>query len=238
MHIGFRYHIASLVAVFFSLFLGILVGSILFQDDLLIQEQDIIIGELETRFEELELLIYTMQGNLNKKNEKEQMLTMGWDQIRSVFIADRLTEHDVIFYKSNDSYNIKRLVTLVEEAGASVLGCFNWPQEYDQLKVQISKLRLNEKHEQIVIIWAEDSLIDIALQGIDYFKELGWKISLLQPFLSGVSMQNLASEALIVNNADTFLGELALIQGLSGNLSGIYGYKNNAVNLLPVLDME
>ena len=107
-----------------------------FQDDLLIQEQDNIISELETRFEELELLICTMQGSLNKKNEKEQLLTMGWDQIRSVFIGEKLTGHEVIFYKEDDSYNIKRLVTLVEEAGAIVLGCFNWPQEYEQLESQ------------------------------------------------------------------------------------------------------
>lgn len=238
MHIGFRYHIASLVAVFFSLFLGILVGSILFQDDLLIQEQDSIISELETRFEELELLICTMQGSLNKKNEKEQLLTMGWDQIRSVFIDEKLTGHEVIFYKDDDSYNIKRLVTLVEEAGAIVLGCFNWPQEYEQLVVQTSKLKLDKEHKQVVMIWAEESLTNAALQGIDYFKKLGWKISLLQPFLSSASMQDMAKDALIVNIADTFIGELALIQGISGNLSGIYGYKNHAVNLLPVLDME
>ena len=55
MHIGFRYHVASLVAVFFSLVLGMLIGSALFQNDGLVQEQGHIIADLENRFKALEI---------------------------------------------------------------------------------------------------------------------------------------------------------------------------------------
>ena len=53
MNFGFRYHVASLVAVFFSLILGILIGGALFPDHILVDEQATLISELEERFREV-----------------------------------------------------------------------------------------------------------------------------------------------------------------------------------------
>ena len=53
MHPGFRYHLASLMAVFLSLVLGILIGGVLYQDSGLVEEQGLIIAEMEARFGDL-----------------------------------------------------------------------------------------------------------------------------------------------------------------------------------------
>ncbi len=238
MHIGFRYHIASLVAVFFSLFLGILVGSILFQDDLLVKEQDNIIRELEIRFVELESSIHNLQGKLTEKNEKEKLLIDGWDQIRNIFIADKLPDRQVVFYRDKEFTDLTRLKVLIEKSGATVSGSFIWPQTFDEFLMQIDGLSICAEPKPMVIIWAESPFEDIMIEGINYFQELGWQLGLAQPFLSNIPLPNIASELLVVNVADTFIGELGLIQGLSNNLKGVYGYKNQAASLLPILDME
>ena len=96
MHIGFRYHVATLVAVFFSLFLGILVGSIIFQDDLLVKEQNSIINELESKFAQLQNKTKELQADLRQAELKEALLNEGWALIRGALIAGMLSDRQIV----------------------------------------------------------------------------------------------------------------------------------------------
>ena len=49
VNLGFRYHLASLLAVLFSLVLGILIGGAVFQDSALVEEQGLLIADMEER---------------------------------------------------------------------------------------------------------------------------------------------------------------------------------------------
>ena len=64
MHIGFRYHVATLVAVFSACFWN--PGRKYPQDDLLVQEQNSIINELEDRFNQLQSRTKDFQANLKQ----------------------------------------------------------------------------------------------------------------------------------------------------------------------------
>jgi len=224
MHIGFRYHVATLVAVFFSLFIGILVGSIIFQDDLLVQEQNSIITELEERFKQLELKTKALQNDLKQAQAKEQLLTEGWNQIRTAVLQERLDGKQVLIF--NDvpgSAQVKRMTALLEEAGAEVYGSYIWPDTKFELAQQLEEMPINELAEPIVVVWVEGALSDVARQGLDHFLKLGWQCTLLQPYTSTVVLEDFAANALVIDMADTFLGEISLIRGLAQGKKGIYG---------------
>lgn len=221
MHIGFRYHIASLVAIFFSLFIGILVGSILFQEDFLIQEQDSIIGDLELRFQDLQLRTTELQANLKNAEAKEQLMQAGWDQIREIFVSNRLDSLEILLVNISDSQIESRLVNLLELSGA---------------QVTTSKILPNDEHHPTIIYWNSDSIPNSDLTLMEQLVEAGTKLVLLQGYGSETSIPKLLANALVIEHADLPIGELALIQGLAQDLSGIYGTTRQAVGLLPVIE--
>ena len=81
MNFGFRYHVASLVAVFFSLILGILIGGALYPDHVLVDEQATVITELEERFREAQASLAQVKGELDEANSAwVQLLEAGLAQ--------------------------------------------------------------------------------------------------------------------------------------------------------------
>lgn len=69
--IDLKYHIASIVAVFLALGLGVIIGSTIVGDDLLVDQQQKLIERLEEQF-------YTLKDRENElledNNYKEQLL--------------------------------------------------------------------------------------------------------------------------------------------------------------------
>ncbi len=238
MHIGFRYHIASLIAVFFSLFLGILVGSILFQDDFLVQEQNNIIGELEQRFTQLENGAKEIQASLKQAQAKEQFLMAGWDQIRHFLIHDQLKKSQVVIISDQkETVSLKRLTTLVEAAGGSIAGSYFGSEQLTQIETQVEAMKRDEL-SNVVVVWVEDSVSDIIQKQLDTFASLGWQICILQPYGASTSLASLATNALVIDIGDTFLGEVALVWGLAQGLIGEYGQSKSATSLIPIFEME
>ncbi len=239
MHIGFRYHVATLVAVFFSLFLGILVGSILFQDDLLVQEQNSIINELEDRFNQLQARTKDFQANLKQAELREALILEGWDLIRHALIADRLSGHQVVlFADGKEAWPAARLTAALEAAGARVAGTIMLPSTVGGLEPLYAELGALDLHQPIAVIWIGDQCSDAAKQGVDYLRRMDWQICILHPYGSNPGLAAWAQDALIINIGDLFLGELAMVWGLGAGSTGTYGYGDAAVALVPGLESE
>jgi len=229
VHIGFRYHVATLMAVFFSLFLGILVGSIIFQDDLIVQEQNSIINELENKFTKL-------QASLKEAQTKEALLTEGWDLIRSALIAERLQgRHVVLFTVSEHAAPVKRLTAVLKEAGAQVAATYRWPSDadgLDTLKASLAELNLDQP---IAVAWIDQDYPSLVKDILDYLQASAWQVCILQPFTSRADLAAYAQNALVIDIGDTYLGELAMVWGLSAGATGVYGHSSAAAALLPDL---
>ncbi|HHX01906.1 MAG TPA: copper transporter [Firmicutes bacterium] len=239
MHIGFRYHVATLMAVFFSLFLGIIVGSIIFQDDLLVQEQNSIINELENKFNQLQSWTKELQTNLKQAEMKEALLAEGWDLIRHALIADQLQGRQVVLLAEGVNTGlVKRLAAVLKDAGAQVVDTVQWPSSADGLELVLKKLDALNLDQPVAVIWVDKQDSSVVKQGVDYLRQLKWQICILQPYNSSMSLATFAQDALIIDIGDTFLGELAMIWGLNAGLTGMYGHGSTAVALLPVLDSE
>ncbi|MFY9563150.1 MAG: copper transporter [Limnochordia bacterium] len=237
MHIGFRYHVATLVAVFFSLFLGILVGSIIFQDDLLVKEQNSIINELESKFAQLQNKTKELQADLRQAELKEALLNKGWALIRGALIAGMLSDRQIVLFTNTDSTSAKRLATVLNDAGAKIHAAYRWPSEADDVETFAAELAALNLENPIAVAWVDQEFQGEAKQVLDYMKTLKWQVCILQPFTSGTNLADYGQDALVINIGDTYLGELAMVWGLSAGATGVYG-RGSATALLPALDAE
>lgn len=238
MHIGFRYHIASLVAVFFSLFLGILMGSVLFQDDLLVQEQNQIIGDLESKFNDLQQSTELLKDELTLATEKEEWLYNSWEQVREIFIGNKLQNHDVVLLTSKSDFNPNRLINLIESAGATVCAQLSLTSEFNDISMQINELEFKDGRTITVIVVLEAMLLEMLETAVEYFDQKGWLISLFLPYNSEYMVSQFAHNTLIIEAADTPIGEVALIEGLARELKGSYGYTKHAESFWSLLSLE
>lgn len=106
---GFRYHVASLLAVFFSLVLGMLIGGAVFSDHSLVEEQALLISELEERFRENNAKLAVLQAELD-------FSTQAWLQLRESIVRDRLAGRAVILVGEGAA----SLLPTLQQAGAQV----------------------------------------------------------------------------------------------------------------------
>lgn len=214
MNFGFRYHLASLMAVFLSLFLGILIGGALFQDSALVEEQGLLIAEMETRFKE-------MQGNLAHFQKELDFSQEAWVALRDTFLQGQLSQKTVVLITEKDGDQVT-LMQVLELAGADVK---TLPlEELDQITLAA---------DMAIIVPIANLTLDTPSKG-ELYRLVTDGASLVyvwgrqeNPFLDGLP------RGLQIDSVDTVLGEIALILGLAKGSLGHYGFQTGAEGLFP-----
>ncbi len=85
---GIRYHIVSLIAVFLALSLGIILGTVIVDKGIIVEQQKALVENLQKEFSELRQTNRDLQKELNQKSEFEETV---FDQV----ITDVLERRDV-----------------------------------------------------------------------------------------------------------------------------------------------
>ena len=210
MYMGFRYHLASLVAVFFSLLLGILIGGALFQDDGLVEEQGVLIANMEQQFREL-------QVSFQQLTEREKLSQKAWEQVKQVFVKNQLAGQTVIFVAEEETPEWKKATELLTAAGA------------DAIRARLRDFENAVLPEDIVVlVWLDQQGFD-ENQWADLREivDKGTYVAFLQSSQAKLPFPQWKS-TLKIDCADTFIGETALIQGLASKSIGHYGIQSGA----------
>lgn len=101
--IDLRYHIASIVAVFLALGVGILIGSTIVGDDLLVDQQKKVIDRLEIQFDDLR----TKEAQLTSENENKSNIINKYENysqvIQPLLIQGHLKDYKVALVVCGDS---------------------------------------------------------------------------------------------------------------------------------------
>lgn len=225
MNFGFRYHVASLTAVFFSLILGILIGGALFPDHILVDEQATLLAELEERFKASQTNLMEVQGELSATN-------LAWDTLLNSISLEMLEKKTVILIDMEASISAS-LRTALQSAGA-----------------EVHELPLASLEE---VSWEAESLINNGPPARDIIFVFGMFDNISSPEKSGTmhelskagaslafiwdknsqpSSENLPG-GLMVDSIDTSMGQLAFILGLARGSQGHYGRQKGAQGLFP-----
>jgi hypothetical protein len=119
--IDLKYHIASIVAVFLALGLGVIIGSTIVGDDLLVDQQQKLIERLEEQF-------YTLKDRENElledNNYKEQLLYNYENYSQALLPAvvnGRLKDYKVAVIVTGDSEIPAGMINAISMAGAQVV---------------------------------------------------------------------------------------------------------------------
>lgn len=150
MIIDFRYHIASLVAVFLALGLGILVGGIFLKSDIVVNRQKEITDRLEVQIEQLRQKneavgneISTLQLNYKAQGDFEK-------QVLPLLVKGRLQGYQLAIVETNNYSFSNNIVEAIQLSGAEVssvttlIGDLNEPANKELLKGQKGWENVNE----------------------------------------------------------------------------------------------
>lgn len=115
-----KYHIASLVAVFLALGIGILIGSAMLGNDALVEYQKQVTNRLEFQLESLrqknesiEASASAMEMNLNTQREFNR-------KVLPVLIGGRLNNKNLAIIETNDYRYSGNLIDVLEISGANI----------------------------------------------------------------------------------------------------------------------
>lgn len=211
MHPGFRYHVASLIAVFFSLVLGMLIGGAVFSDHTLVEEQALLIAELEERFHESSARLAALQAELDFSAE-------AWLKLKESIARDRLAGRTVLLVGDGDVF----LSSLLQRAGAQVevarledLGQLAFPAGLSVVFPLSSEVLSSAEREAIAALSSAGARLSFV-----WAKDLKPPLAELPPSLQ-------------VDSIDTSVGEIAFLLALSAGVQGRYGLQPGAEGLFP-----
>ena len=129
MIIDLRYHVASLVAVFLALGLGIIIGINLGKTINLQFEKQL--GQLEVTYQKIREDQKILQASLQAKDNEIEIAKQFQKAIVPNLIANKLVGKRIAIIRTNDSINFryaKQLVTLLRQAGAEVTSVTTFPK--------------------------------------------------------------------------------------------------------------
>jgi len=214
VNFGFRYHVASLMAVLFSLILGILIGGALLTDHTLVDEQAALIDELEER-------VGDVQANLALAKEELDLSNFAWDQLLAVISKDSLSEQTIVLVDVDEAAH-SSLIALLQSTGADV-------KEVNA--VHLADITPSADHVYVVPL--TDGDLPQALQQTIYaLSTAGANLSFIWDTARGPSLGGLP-ESFLVDNIDTAWGKMAFILGLTRGSHGHYGSQKQALGLFP-----
>ncbi len=120
MIIDYKYHIASLVAVFLALGIGILIGSTLLGNDALIDYQKQVTNGLENQLQSLRKANETVQVRANTLETDSNMHKQFEKQVLPVLAAGKLTGKNFAIVELNNFGFPPELSEIIKTAGGSV----------------------------------------------------------------------------------------------------------------------
>ncbi|RKO66784.1 copper transporter [Desulfofundulus salinus] len=120
MIINLRYHIASLVAVFLALGLGILVGSTMLGNDALTKQQKQLADKLMVQMEQLREKNEAVEARANALEMDNQKQKQFEKQVLPVLVRDRLTGYRLAIIETNSYGFPDDLIATLRLAGAEV----------------------------------------------------------------------------------------------------------------------
>lgn len=213
MGFGFRYHVASLVAVFFSLILGILIGGALFPDHILVDEQAMIITELEERFRQTQENTTNLESELNTTRA-------AWGELLASVSQDMLAAKTVVLV--DVGLETANLRTILQSAGAEVV----------EVKApHLSEFRPAQEHV-FVFPLSGDPLSAEVEAVMRHLALAGSHLAFVWDMESEPAVGDLP-RGLLVDGIDTSTGKLAFLLGIARASEGHYGRQQGALGLFP-----
>ncbi|KJS87455.1 MAG: hypothetical protein JM58_04215 [Peptococcaceae bacterium BICA1-8] len=170
MIIDIRYHVASLVAIFIALALGILIGSTLVGQDFMenmAKEQNIWIGKLEQDYLSLKNETETLRGELVQKQNQLNYYQSFAVKIKPFLLTGKLQGKKFAIIELDQNGPFQDVVSTLEQSGAKIVSSTRLKfsektiADYNMtlLTEDLSKLILNGERTELTDLMEETDII-------------------------------------------------------------------------------
>lgn len=160
-----KYHIASLVAVFLALGLGIVVGATVFRDDTVVRRQEVMIRRLEQQFNALKVERENLQAKVAVLEQESSGHAEFTSAVKRFLIENQLLNRHIAFVSCAPlgAAEKQKARKLLEEAGASITGF--WQVSSDWLDKQWPH---RDRARELVstLGWSDESLTTAVALGL------------------------------------------------------------------------
>lgn len=251
MIVDIRYHIASLVAVFLALGLGILIGATLLDDGKLLESQEKLIAGLERQFDRLQVEKLSLEGKIAQLNHELQQRETVLNLVEAPLIRGVLQGQVVAVFYGGRQWQEQledSVRELLQEAGAQVEVSEVLTMQRDNMDIPAGEFNIEEKKQKKTWSWQDGVDVVLLVGGggeevlnrqIQLVKELAGKGIPVAAVESGEGQFSLADlaqyGAVVMDSIDSSQGRIGLIRGLLYGQPGYYGTGANAQDLLPAL---
>ena len=120
MIIDFRYHIASLVAVFLALGIGVLIGSTMLGNTSIIDTQKQLTDNLSQQMQDLREQNKAVETRSNSLETNNNILKEFGEDVLPLLVANRLTGQKIALIQTNNLSIPNNLKTVLQTAGAKI----------------------------------------------------------------------------------------------------------------------
>lgn len=254
MIINLRYHVASLVATFLALGIGILIGSIILGNDTLVKQQQQLTRKLEIQIEELRKKNEAIQVQINNLEMSNNVKEQFEKQSLPFLVEGRLSKYQLAIIEINNHRFLPELTETLKMSGATVLSTttvfpdFNFNQEEIQtflgqkdLTPEFITMRLANEIGKSIITGNNQNLINF-LSTQDLVKVTGqYGIPLNGVIIIGESQEQKTSESATFDLLliDYFLKQKISVFGVEEtkvNHSSMKAYQRKGITTLDNID--
>lgn len=158
MIIDVRYHVASLVAVFLALALGILMGMSLLNGQSVLEKQQELVESLRSDFEKLKDDNDTLQAHLSQLDSKNISDEKFMRTLLPGIIKEKLVDKNYLIIRTNTDVDLNELASTIVLAGGSSEMVITFKENF----LQILQDQSDKYIDAFNIDWTEDPEEDAA----------------------------------------------------------------------------
>ena len=252
--IDLRYHIATVAALFLALGLGIFIGNTMISDGIILREQEQLIVSLEKEFDRLRDDNRFLRANVTSLQESLNAYDGLGKEIFPILAQSKLENKNIGLIVTNPDFNTDRFIGILIEAGVEGVHQISIAKEFflqdkseklvsDIIDTIIDFIVFSEQEQRIEIGTGSEFVNGSFTKPVDYLlivggytidSDLGYAnmldLSLVEAIIKfempiiGIQLPDDVIEIPIIENVDSFIGKVRLIQVLENNFKKeIYG---------------
>jgi len=214
-----RYHMASLVAVFLALGIGIIIGSVMVGDSFvknIINEQEYIVKRLELDYENLKKEAKLSREEINNLRRTVDLYQRYAHDSFPYVVKGRLEGKKVAVFENAEAKTPQYLLENLKLSGAEVLCYFDISDYVSGAEKETTAIIINNQYFNEIAANAQESELSL----IGQLEKMGTKYFIVETLFNDKVSGNKAPERqegiYYINSADSIPEQAALIFAIAG----------------------
>ena len=246
MIINIKYYVMTIIAIFLAIGIGIFIGIMLDGQDLIVEQQQQLVGQLQSEFDQIKEIQDNQQARIDTLTQEKDRNMKFIDKVYPEIIKNKCTGLDVVIIETNENYSYFSLSDSFVKAGANSVTNLLIKDRFfltdKEVALGIAKslelpsLSIEEIQRELVLFLSQ-ALIQGQYEKIELLKELAL-IDYLEPLQ--IPMDNIILAGGNVTEDKTRLNriDLSLIDAIRANTIPVFAVEKTSVSFSGIQEFK